>query len=318
MHDFFGWILPEFTPARFAKSAQYLNNVQCMGVFNMITNIALSRFKWINLPDTCMPDVLEQTLFFYGRALFFEDEDLGFVHTPVNLPGPFNIYYESTVRYAYSFCNYRKKLELDNSVLIRANHTMSPDYLVVWNYAPKITNCLRAIDVHTETLKRPFLITCQEKDKQNVRTAINKIADNEIAVVGQKFVDGDAIKVMNLVKDSHLQDMWANVKNYFNQCYNSLGVKNNYTEKRERMITTEAEGEGNSIRHMLESALDERKRACELINKMYGLNVDVEANELETFTDEMLEIQAARITGQYGSTEEGEIDVSGVESSNET
>lgn len=302
MHDFFGWMLPQFMPAKFAKSAQYLNNVQCMNVFNMITNIALSRFKWINLPDTCMPDVLEQTLFFYGRALFFEDDDLGFVHTPVMLPGPFNIYFESTVRQAYSFCNYRKTLSINDSVLIRANHTMAPDYLTVWNYAPKITNCMRAIDVHTETLKRPFMVTCQEKDKQNIRNAINKIADNDIAVVGQKFTDGSAINVMNLVKDSHLQDMWANVKNYFNQCYNSLGIKNNYTEKRERMITTEAEGEGNSIRHMLEAELDERKRACELINDMFGLNVDVEANELETFTDEMLEAQAARVSGMYGNT----------------
>ena len=93
MQDFFGWILPEFMPARFTKSARYLNDIQCMDIFNRLTNIALARFKWVNLPDTCMPDVLEQTLFFYGRALFFEDPDYGFIHTPVNLPGPFNIYY---------------------------------------------------------------------------------------------------------------------------------------------------------------------------------------------------------------------------------
>lgn len=297
MEGFFGWNLPMFIPERITKSARYLNDVQCMDIFNRITNIALSRFKWNGLPDSCMPEALEETLYFYGRAVFFEDPDLGFIHTPVQLPGPFNIYYESIRREAYSFGPYKRSLSIDDSVLIRANKTMSPDYLSTWVYTPKIANCLRAIDVHTETLKRPYMIKCQEKEKTSVRQAIKSISDNDIALVGDKFGDKDSIQVLNLGSTSNLSDMWANVKNYFNQCFNSLGVKNNYTEKRERMITTEAEGEGNSIRHVLEAELSERKEACRLINDMFGLNVSVEANELETFTDEMMEIQAARVTG---------------------
>lgn len=311
MQGFFGWFLPEFAPAKFTKSAKYLNDIQTEDIFNRITNIALSRFKWNGLPDSCMEDVLEETLFFYGRAVFFNDADLGFIHTPVNLPGPFNIYYESTVREAYSFGPFRRRLTIDNSVLIRNNHTMTPDYLTVWNYAPKISNCLRAIDVHTETLKRPFMIKCQEKEKTSVKQALRGISDNEIAIVGDKFADTDSIKVLNLGDKSNLQDMWANVKNYLNQCFNSLGVKNSYTEKRERMITPEAEGETNSIRHVLESALAERKEACRLINKMYGLNITVEANEIETFTQEIIEMQAARVAGIVN--EEGEDNVSDVD-----
>lgn len=300
MQDFFGWILPEFTPTRMAKSARYLNDIQCMDIFNRLTNIALSRFKWINLPDTCMPDVLEETLFFYGRALFFEDPDYGFIHTPVNLPGPFNIYYESINREAYSFGPFHRRKTIDDSVLIKANHTMSPDYVTVWTYTPKIANCLRAIDVHTETLKRPFMIKCQEKEKTSVKQALKNISDNDIAVVGDKFGDKDSLSVLDLGSKSNLPDMWANVKNYLNQCFSSLGVKNNYTEKKERMITPEAEGETNAVRHMLEAELESRKHACTLINEMYDLNVDVEANELETFTEEIMELQAARVTGMQG------------------
>lgn len=296
MNDFFGWILPDFRPVKIKNNSQYLNNMQCLDIFNRIANIALSRFKWTGLPDTCMPDILEQTLFFYGNAVFFEDTTLGFVHTPVNLPGPFNIYYESTVRYAYSF-NYHAKRNITDSVLIKNDHTMSPDYITVWNYTPKIANVLRAIDVHCETLKRPFMVKCMEKEVPSVRRAINKIADNEVAVVGDSFNDPNSIQVLNLGTTSNLQDMWATAKNYFNQCFNSLGVKNSYTEKRERMITTEAEGEGNAIRHRLESLLDERRAAADRINKMFGLNVQVEANELEVFTDELIELQAARVTG---------------------
>lgn len=302
--NFMGFILPEFVPKRFTKSARYLNDIQCIDIFNRITNIALSRFKWTGLPDTCRADVLEETLYFYGKAVFFEDPDLGFIHTPVNLPGPFNIYYESIKREAYSFGDYHRRLTLDDSVLIKGNFTMSPDYFVTWTYTPKIANTLRAIDVHLETLKRPFMIKCQEKEKSSVKQALKAINDNEIAIVGDKFADSNNFQVLKLVDKSYLQEMWATLKNYFNQCFNSLGIKNNYTEKRERMITTEAEGEGNSIRHMLEAELSERQRACDEINRMFGLNVGVEANELETFTDELMELQAARVSGMLNGENE--------------
>lgn len=295
MFNFFGFFLPEFSPMGKMTTKQ-LNNNQYFEIFNRITNIALSRFKWHGLPDSCRPEILEQTLFFYGKALFFFDEALGYLHTPVNLPGPQNVYYESTVREAYSF-DYRAFRGIDDSVLIKANHTMAPDYLTVWNYTPKIANCLRAIDVHTETLKRPFLIVCPEKTVSSAKTMLNKIADNEPAILGEKIGENGEIKVLPLDTQSRLQDMWANVKNYLNQVYSSLGVKNSYTEKRERMITAEAEGEGNAIRHSLEAELDERMLACERINSMFGLNVSVEANEIEKFLEELMEAEAARVSG---------------------
>lgn len=301
--NFFGFNLPNFNIPCTKKSAAYLNNVQCGDIFNRVTNIALSRFKWVNLPESCRPEILEITLYFYGTALFMYDPMLGYIHTPCELPGPFNIYYESIKREARSY-NYHKEYTINDSVLIKANHTEYADYLTTWNYAPKIANCLRAIDVHTETLKRPFLIKCAEKEKQSVKRAINGILDNEVALVGQRLGEQVPIEVISLSQNSHLTDMWANCKNYLNQCFSSLGVKNSYSEKRERMITTEAEGEGNAIRHTLESELYERKLACEKINKMFGLNVDVEANELEVFLDELMEAEAARVSGYYSQQEQ--------------
>lgn len=304
--NMFGYILPEFKGPRKMSTTQ-LNNEQYMEVFNRITNIALSRFTWNNLPDTCNSEILEMTLFFYGKALFMDDPDLGFIHTPVSLPGPFNVYYESTKRIAYSF-EYRREFTISDSVLIKANHSMFPDYLTVWNYTPKISNCMRAIDVHTETLKRPFIIVCPEKMVESAKKMLKQIGDNEVAVIGEKLGENGDIKVLPLVVTSNLQDMWANVKNYFNQVYSSLGVKNSYTEKRERMITSEAEGEGNAIRHSLESELEERKKACELINKMYDLDVSVEANEVETFMDELMKAEAARVSGFIDQVQNEETD----------
>lgn len=304
IQNMFGFILPKFKGPK-GLSANELNNAQYSEIFNRITNVALSRFTWKGLPDTCRPEILEMTLFFYGNALFMFDDELGFIHTPVNLPGPYNIYYESIRRYAYSF-EYHKEYSIDDSVLIKGNHNMFPDVYTVWNYTPKIANCLRAIDVHTETLKRPYILVCPDKMVESAKRILKQIGDNEVAILGEKIGDNGDIKIMPLVGQSNLQDMWANVKNYFNQVYSALGVKNSFTEKRERMITSEVEGEGNAIRHSLEAALDERQKAAERINKMYGLNVSVEANELDEFMDELLEMEAARVTGMVEQYQEAE------------
>ena len=306
MNGLFGWMLPNFSLMGKPKdNTRWLNDMQCFDVFNRVTNIALSRFKWEGLPKTCKPEILEETLYFYGKAVFFHDPDIGFVHTPVDLPGPYNIYYESVVREAYSFNDFHRTLKADDSVLIKANMTMTPDYVTTWNYTPKIADGIRAIDVHMQTLKRPFFVTCQEKEKNSVSRILNDIADNQIAVVGKKLMD-NSIQVNPTCSDSHLADMWGTVKNYYNQLYSSLGIKNSFVSKKERVITSEAEGEEISIRHVLESELYCRQEAAAKISEMTGSEVKVTANQLEVFTDEIMQMYSAKIAGNLTENDSAE------------
>lgn len=296
MIGFFGFNLPEFQPTK--MNARHLNSRQCYEIFNLITNIALARFEWSGLPETCNERALEKTLLFYGRALFFYDIDVGaYLHTPCNLPGPFNIYYESVQREAFSF-DYKKTYYDYDSVLIRGNFTMCPEYLSICNYTPKIADAIRAIDVHMQTLKRPYVVVCPEKQRNTVIRTLNRITDNEIAVIGEKGMTGSDMSVLNLNATSNLSDMWSGVKQYLNMAFNSLGVKNAYSDKKERLVTTEANGQTNATRHTLESALYCREVACEQINKMYGLSVQVKAREVEDFTQEIIKF----LNASRGST----------------
>lgn len=292
MSMFLGFPLPNFNCAAAPNNADYLNDIMVMDMFSRITNIALSRFKWINLPRTCNERALEMTLFFYGKALFFYDPNFGLMHTPFTDNSEYNIYYESTIRNAFSF-NYNHTYNIDDSVIIRNNITQTPDYFTVWNFVPKIADAIRAIDVHTNSLKRPFIMYCSEKERTTYQRILKSISDNEIAIIGKKMPDDKGIGVLEVAKESYLADFWANVKNYLNQIYSSLGIRNSYSEKKERMIVSEVEGEGNAIRHTLQSALNARKEACIAINTMFkdqlDAEVSVEANEIEVFQDEIIE-----------------------------
>lgn len=285
MIDLFGFILPDLNLPNGKSNAKWLNSVQVREIFCRLTNAALSRFKWIGLPETCNERILEITLFFYGKALFFKDDNLGFAHTPVNLVGPYNIYYESINREAWSF-QYSKRYDISNSVIVRANLTMTPDYLIPWVYAPKIADGIRAADVHSQTLKSPFGISCSEENKQSAIRALKKIEDNEVAVFGNKYAEKTPYEVLNFVSTCWLPEMWANVKNYLEQAYTSLGIENTFSTKKERLVTSESEGQQNPTRHIIESELKCRQQACEEINRMFGLNISVELNEVKGFMEE--------------------------------
>lgn len=106
------------------------------------------------------------------------------------------------------------------------------------------------------------------------------------------------MSVLTTGVQSYLGDMWANVKNMFNQVYSALGVANEFTSKKERLVVSESQGEQTPIRHSLESELECRRKACEEINKMFGLNVSVEANQLEQFKEEQIEDLLAKMGQQ--------------------
>ena len=165
---------------------------------------------------------------------------------------------------------------------------MSPDYLITWTYAPKIADALRAIDVHSQTLKSPFGITCDEQNKKSAIAAINKIKENEIAVFGYKYGNKNAYDVLNFVQSCWLPEMWNNAKNYLEQAYTALGIDSLYSSKKERLVAAESQGQRNTNRHIIESEFDMRKQACEEINRMFRLNIDVELNEIDEFVDENL------------------------------
>ena len=58
-----------------------------------------------------------------------------------------------------------------------------------------------------------------------------------------------------------------------------LGQNNTPVDKKERLITDEAESNNQLIQSFADLQLEARKKACEEINAMFGLNVSVKRRE---------------------------------------
>lgn len=275
--------------------AEYENNRQFQEVYIYLTNLFLELFEWENLPDTCNQRALETVLYFQGCALFFRDDavyaktkypvidDIAgpyYWHTPVNLNGNLNIYYEHVGLTAYSY-NYHKQFRIDNSVLIRNNKMMYPTYFTMIMYAEKIVEAMRAIDVTVENLKVPTIIACDEEQYTTAKALTVDRSNNLPAIFTSKFFRPDSIQVMPTGTNPQiLADLWQHQHNIYNELLTRIGINNANTDKRERLNSDEVNSNNDLLDLSVRTFLQERQDACYRINKTYpDLNVSVKIRE---------------------------------------
>ena len=73
----------------------------------------------------------------------------------------------------------------------------------------------------------------------------------------------------------------------WNEAMTYLGISNVSMIKKERMVTDEVSRNMGSTVASRYTRLEMRKQACKQINKMFGLNIDVEYRaDVQTYTDE--------------------------------
>lgn len=253
-----------------------------------LSELAMSMFKWQNLPETVDSRFLEYTLFYEGAAVFFKDESLdvsqikeggGYLALQVVLGGDLNVYRIPNKRKAYAVNGYNNMLNQDNSVIIWNNMIRLPEYGRMMFYARKLYEIDRAIDINVKGQKFPIAILCDESQRLTLKNVYKQYDGNEPFIFGDKNLDLKQMQAINTgspyVADK-LQDLKNNVWSEAMMC---LGIPNSPTDKKERLVANEAAISQGGTLASRSSRLDMRKRACDEINKMFGLDIGVEYNQ---------------------------------------
>jgi hypothetical protein len=266
----------QYTPAEIEKSAKGKNKREYILWEQYFINLQLNMFEWVGLPETVNERYLEWVLLNDAEALFFYDNQYGFLALPTFGGSNLNVYYEPTTRRAQGN-NYAKEFPIDECVLIRDNARSFPAIQYIRVYAEKVSDSGRTIDVYSKTMKRPFGIYCDKDDTLTVKTLYDKVSDNEVIVVGDKrLADLNNKLAPNPMDGNSLTALWRNHHELLDEYLTLFGINNANTEKRERLITSEVESNNQLIQLNMDLRLDWRKRACEEINKMFALNISCE------------------------------------------
>ena len=273
-----------------------------------LLELSISMFDWKNLPDTVDARYMELMLFQDGQVVFFKDEVMGELALQVAGNGKYDIYGIPRKRRAYGNNGYQNPtLNEDNSVIIFNNMLHTNSMLPVMDYAEKLYDLDQTIIINAKAQKTPILITCDEKERLTLKNVYMQYDGNQPFIFGNKALDPKSLQVLKTDAPLVTDKLYQLKTQIWNEALTYLGISNTNTQKKERMLTDEViRNMGGTIASRY-SRLNERRTACDKINKMFGLNI--ECNFREDYREADDEVMFEGETGENGKMRDMAIDL---------
>ena len=274
----------------FVESA-LMNNRTYIQYYNRLTELALSMFEWTNLPSTVDARFLEMCLFSEGKAVFFKDEDLGYVGLQCAISGRLNVYRIPINRRAYATNGYNKNLTDKDSVIIYNNFMHTNSKLDVEMFSKRLYNLDRIIDVNANAQKTPVLIKCSEEERLTMLNLYKDFDGNAPVIFGENDLNTNGLTVLKTEAPYVADQIYQLKTQIWNEALTYLGISNINTVKKERLITDEAIRNNGGTVASRYSRLEARRQACKQINEMFGLDIGCNFREDYRELDDKVDVE---------------------------
>ena len=143
-----------------------------------------------------------------------------------------------------------------------------------------------ACDVNINTAKTPFAVYGDKSSVATIQSFVNSKKRNDFALIVDKDALGSKkLERIDLDVEYKADKFWTMFNNYKSLIFEMLGINTLAVEKKERLITDEANANNEAIDFNIGAMLKARQDACEEINKMFGLNVSVTLRYTQEVTD---------------------------------
>lgn len=273
----------KFTDSALTNDATYYDYLE------RLKKIALSMFEWVNLPPSMNARWLERCLYYNGKAALLKDKTYGFINTNAASGGYINIYGIPTKINCFGF-NYQsmrttytglipnltdKQKEVRDSqecILVMNNWECIPTASTIELFAYRLYEAERTIDTNIKAQKTPIMIIVDEKQRLLMENLYNEFDGNQPFIFGDKDqLGGDLLRSINTNAPYLADKLTAYKKEIWNEALEFLGVNGLVTEKKERLISDEANANNEVINLNMQSYLAPRLEACRQFNEKFGL-----------------------------------------------
>lgn len=256
-------------------------------------NIAINIFEWKRkngepletISEGLTSTQIEEELYDKGCSLFFKDENIGYMALPVAPANKLNVYRKPT-KFRAIGNNYTKEYDIDNSVLIKNNTLKKATFDIIDYYTSKLADIELTKDLHRNAHKTPIILECTEDTLLSAKNTFKKVRANEPVIYKNKTRGEEVgVNVLNANVPYINDKLEDDYHNYEARILTALGLDNYVEDKKERVQSAEVESQQEYIISSFRASLNERKKACEAINKMFGLDLEVDyvkAEQIET------------------------------------
>lgn len=276
---------------QFSKENISYNYDTFMNMYRRMAKIILSMFTYENLPDSMDQRFLEESLFEDGQASVLYDTDKKLIiNTRCADNGEINIYNLPTRINCYSV-NFRTDRIVYNgiiedtlnketqAVLMLNDEERLPSWVYVFEYAERLADAQKTIDINVRAQRTPILILGSKKQKQSLENMYAQYDGYKPVIMGDEdYLSQDSIKAVN-TGAPYVADKIQNLKKeIWNEFLGTFGINNINVEKKERLISAESDSNNEVTNYALKSYFDARKRAVKQINELFGTNIEVKIN----------------------------------------
>jgi len=261
-----------------ANLTDLLNDLTFRTIYNKYRLISVNAFEWSGLPDGIQERHIENLLFDYGKAIFFRDPDMSYMCLQAQQGANLNVYGDPLNYRAVGF-GYNREFSTTDCVIVENNKLRLNAHDFIMMYANKITEAERTMDVNVKANKTPVILTCDDKDLLSFKRIFQLVDGNTPSIYADKSLNIDSIQALDMKAQFLGNDLMDYKKSVENELLTFLGINNSPVDKKERVITDEANANNQLIESFSDLQLEARERACESINQMYGLNLSVRKRE---------------------------------------
>lgn len=262
-----------------SRESAWRNNQSFIYYHNRLKDLAISRFKWVNIPETMDSRFFELALFEHGFAVGFKDDVIGILGLNVILGGNLDVYNNPVNRTAYANNGYQMTLNPYNSIICWNNNIRQPSNFVIDYYAYKLYELDRTIDVNIRAQRTPVLIISDENQRLTMKNVYAQYDGFEPFIFGTNKLETDNIRVLKTDAPYLADKIQTEKENVWNEALTYLGISNISVTKKERLITDEVQRGMGGTYASRNSFLWMRQEFCDKMNRMFDLNMSVEFNE---------------------------------------
>ena len=258
------------------KRSARKNTDSFLNWYYRLKNLALNVYEWKGLPDSMDERFLELTLFEKGYAVIFEDDVMGLLGLTCTIGGNLNVYNIPTDRVAFSTSGYQKHLTDRDSVLVYNNYSHLPTDWITRQYAMRISQVERAMDVNVSAQKTPLMILCDEQQKLTMENFYLQYDGNVPFIFANKDFPMDNVTVLKTDAPYVAGNLQVLKNFYINEYLTFIGIENSNMDKRERLVADEVKGNDGQIEAERSVMLNSRRDAAKKVNAMFGTDISVD------------------------------------------
>ena len=273
---YFGFVPYQNSGYNYQDKATNVNNY-----VKYMLNRSLAMFKYHNLPDTIPQEELEKMLQCAGGCVWYKHENDLYVFN-ATLGGECDVYNRPTKAV---ISNPALKLTtecvIDEDCVFMQNDSMCMGLVTMYQ---KYCTILNETDITMilATINKRIQMLLSANDDNTVASAkkfIENIENGKLGVIAEsKLFDSLKTSTVATSNTNSLQDIYQLQQYVKASMYNEIGLGANWNSKKERLAVAEVETNSDNLYPLVDDMLNNRRKALEKINEMFGTDIQVEFN----------------------------------------